>query len=137
MSGRQPHRGDNANRSFSLFGTNPDSGPLYWRSHERKQHDEPEPTRPAEPDTGSEPRPAARRWSETRPAEPGSRQGRQESQGAARAEEQQRYITSRNGPLRRAVFARGGRRRESPASTVGVGGSLIESVLFKFAAVNK
>src|ERR1035437_7550476 len=86
MSGRQSHRGDNANRIVSLFGTNPNSEPLYWCSHERKQHDEQKPTRPAEPDTGSEPRPAARRRSETRPAEPGSRQGRQKSQRAAGAD---------------------------------------------------
>src|ERR1035437_9572952 len=135
-SGRQSHRGDNANRIVSLFGTNPNSEPLYWCSHERKQHDEPEPTRPAEPDTGPEPRPAARRWSETRPAEPGSRQGRQKSQRAAGAEEQQRYVTDRNGPLRRAVFSSSRQREKSRRCGRGGWLSSIESVLFKFAAVS-
>src|ERR1035437_2048765 len=113
MSGRQSHRGDNANRIVSLFGTNPNSEPLYWCSHERKQHDEPKPTRHAEPDTGSEPRPAARRRSETRPAEPGSRQGCQKSQRAAGAEEQQRYVTNKTKTARfGGPFFSGSRQRE-------------------------
>src|SRR6202035_1688376 len=52
-----------------------DSEPLLWCSHERKQHDEPEPTRPAGSSAGPEARSATRGRLETGPAEPGSWQG--------------------------------------------------------------
>src|ERR1700682_4421951 len=41
-----------------------DSDPLFACSHERKHHDEPKPTRSAEPSAGSEAQSAAGRWSE-------------------------------------------------------------------------
>ena len=55
--------------------------------------------RPTKSSTGS----AARRRPEARPAEPDAQQGNQKSQRAARPTKRQRYTTSRDGSLRRAV----------------------------------
>src|SRR5258708_39421391 len=56
-------------------------------------HDEPKPTRPAEPIAGSEARSTAGRRPETRPAEPAPRNGLQEAQRAARSKQRERHRT--------------------------------------------
>src|ERR1700680_1205132 len=58
-----------------FFRNGADPEPLSRCFHERKQHDEPKPTRPAESSAGSEARSATRRRPETGPAESGPRQG--------------------------------------------------------------
>src|SRR5580692_3847354 len=68
------------------------------------KHDEPKPAWPTESIAGAEARSAAGRRSETGPAEPGSGKRWQKSQTAARPNERHRYVTDRDGPLRRAVF---------------------------------